>query len=83
MKHLSFLLLVFIFLSSPAGAGDIREAEKLTQQMIQLYQQGKYAEAARIGERVLMIRKKIHGDDHYETAPSYNNLGLIYKSMGD
>ncbi|MFC1489385.1 tetratricopeptide repeat protein [Thermodesulfobacteriota bacterium] len=51
--------------------------------MIHLYQQGKYAEAARIGERVLIIRKNIHGDGHSETAPSYNNLALIYKSMGD
>ncbi|MFC1580144.1 tetratricopeptide repeat protein [Thermodesulfobacteriota bacterium] len=83
MKHLLFLIFVFIFFASPSGASDIREAEKLTQQMIGLYQQGKYAEAARIGERVLIIRKEIHGEDHSETAPSYNNLALIYKSMGD
>jgi tetratricopeptide (TPR) repeat protein len=82
-KHLVYLLFILIILSCPSYAGDIGKAEKLTQQMIQLYQQGRYAEAARIAERVLMIRKKIHGGGHSETAPSYNNLALIYKSMGD
>ncbi|MFC1813781.1 tetratricopeptide repeat protein [Thermodesulfobacteriota bacterium] len=83
MKHLSFLLIIFIFLVGPSAAGDIKEAEELTQRMILLYQHGDYAEAARIGEHVLMIRREIHGDDHPETAPSHNNLGLIYMSMGN
>ena len=33
--------------------GDVEEAKRLDQEVIQLYQQGKYAEAARLGERAL------------------------------
>ena len=52
-------------------AGDVEEANQLSQKLIQLYQQGNYTEAARIGEQVLaIIRKKLRpGPPQYRDSP--------------
>ena len=34
-------------------------------------------------ELSLNIRKKILGEEHPDTATSYNNIGSIYNNMGD
>ena len=58
------------------------EAERLTQQVIQLYQQGKYNEAIPLAEQALAIRKQQLGDNHPDTAASLNNLAGLYLSQG-
>ena len=60
----------------------LAEAERLTQQVIQLYQQGKYNEAIPLAEQALAIRKKVLGDNNRLTADSLNNLAELYKSQG-
>jgi tetratricopeptide (TPR) repeat protein len=60
----------------------LAEAERLNQQVIQLYQQGKYNEAIPLAEQALAIRKKVLGDNHLDTATSLNNLALLYESQG-
>ena len=60
----------------------LAEAERLTQQVIQLYQQGKYNEAIPLAEQALAIRKKQLGDNHPDTATSLNNLALLYRLQG-
>ncbi len=60
----------------------LAEAEMLTQQVIQLYQQGKYNEAIPLAEQALAIRKKVLGDNNRLTADSLNNLAELYKSQG-
>jgi CHAT domain-containing protein/Tfp pilus assembly protein PilF len=60
----------------------LAEAEKLTQQVIQLYQQGKYNEAIPLAEQALAIRKKVLGDNHPDTATSLNNLAELYRVQG-
>jgi CHAT domain-containing protein/Flp pilus assembly protein TadD len=60
----------------------LAEAERLTQQVIQLYQQGKYNEAIPLAEQALAIRKKVLGDNHPNTARSLNNLAGLYESQG-
>ncbi|MFM6511617.1 MAG: tetratricopeptide repeat protein [Microcystis panniformis] len=60
----------------------LAEAERLTQQVIQLYQQGKYNEAIPLAEQALTIRKQQLGDNHPLTAQSLNNLALLYYSQG-
>ncbi|TRU31067.1 MAG: tetratricopeptide repeat protein [Microcystis aeruginosa Ma_MB_F_20061100_S20] len=60
----------------------LAEAERLNQQVIQLYQQGKYNEAIPLAEQALAIRKKVLGDNHLDTATSLNNLALVYHSQG-
>jgi tetratricopeptide (TPR) repeat protein len=51
----------------------LAEAERLNQQVIQLYQQGKYNEAILLAEQALAIRKQQLG---------LNNLALLYYSQG-
>uniref|UniRef100_UPI0035D42D43 CHAT domain-containing tetratricopeptide repeat protein n=2 Tax=Microcystis aeruginosa TaxID=1126 RepID=UPI0035D42D43 len=60
----------------------LAEAERLTQQVIQLYQQGKYNEAIPLAEQALAIRKQQLGDNHPDTAASLNNLAGLYLSQG-
>ncbi|MEA5535844.1 CHAT domain-containing protein [Crocosphaera sp. XPORK-15E] len=60
----------------------LAEAERLIQQAIELYQQGKYNEAIPLAEKALAIRKKVLGDNHPDTAGSLNNLAVLYYSQG-
>ncbi|MDB9388258.1 tetratricopeptide repeat protein [Microcystis aeruginosa CS-583] len=60
----------------------LAEAERLTQQVIQLYQQGKYNEAIPLAEQALAIHKQQLGDNHPSTASSLNNLAELYQSQG-
>jgi tetratricopeptide (TPR) repeat protein len=60
----------------------LAEAERLTQQVIQLYQQGKYNEAILLAEQALAISKQQLGDNHPDTAASLHNLAGLYQSQG-
>lgn len=43
--------------------------------------QGKYVEAEELYKKVLQIREKVLGEEHPDTAASYNNLALLYKAQ--
>ncbi|MDY7050889.1 MAG: tetratricopeptide repeat protein [Microcystis panniformis WG22] len=60
----------------------LAEAEKLTQQVIQLYQQGKYNEAIPLAEQALAISKQQLGDNHPLTVAILNSLAALYYSQG-
>ncbi|MFN7909951.1 MAG: CHAT domain-containing protein [Microcystis sp.] len=60
----------------------LAEAERLNQQVIQLYQQGKYNEAIPLAEQALAIIKQQLGDNHPLTAQSLNNLAELYRVQG-
>ena len=61
----------------------LAEAERLNQQVIELYKQGKYNEAISLAEKALAIRKQQLGDNHPDTAQSLNNLAALYQSQAD
>jgi len=58
------------------------EAERLSQQAIELYQQGKYNEAIPLQEKLLAIFKKILGENHSSTAAILNTLAQLYDFQG-
>ncbi len=60
----------------------LAEAERLNQQVIQLYQQGKYNEAIPLAQQALAIWKQQLGDNHPDTAISLNNLAGLYTVQG-
>jgi CHAT domain-containing protein/tetratricopeptide (TPR) repeat protein len=62
---------------------ELAEAKQLNQQVIKLYNQGKYKEAIPLAQRVLAIREKILGKNHPSVANSLNNLALLYDSQGE
>jgi tetratricopeptide (TPR) repeat protein len=68
--------------SSEADA-ELAEAEQLMQQVIELYNQGQYADAIPLAERALAIREKVLGAEHPDVATSLNNLALLYRAMGN
>ncbi|MBP0022607.1 MAG: tetratricopeptide repeat protein [Roseofilum sp. SID2] len=60
----------------------LNEAKQLVQQVVELYRQGKYAEAVPLAEEALKIRQLVLGEQHPNVASSLNDLGLLYLSMG-
>ncbi len=60
----------------------LAEAEKLTRQVIQLYQQGKYNEAIPLAEQALAIIKQQLGDNHPLTVTILNSLAVLYTVQG-
>ncbi len=55
----------------------------LNQQVIELYQAGKFNEAIPIAQEAVELSEKALGPDHPDTATTLNNLGLLYRSIGD
>ena len=47
------------------------------------YYLGLYQKAESLLSKALKIREKILGEEHPDTATSYNNLAVLYKSMGE
>ncbi len=61
----------------------LNEASQLNQQVMQLYQQGKYAQAIPLAQRALAIREKALGPEHPDVATSLNGLALLYQAQGN
>ncbi|QIR41386.1 tetratricopeptide repeat protein [Tolypothrix sp. PCC 7910] len=67
---------------SAQQSAELAEAERLNQQVMQLYQQGKYSAAIPLAERALAIREKVLGKEHPNVAQSLNNLAELYRVQG-
>ncbi len=64
------------------GAPPELEAEVLDSHSALLDVTGRREEDLRMTLRALELRRQVFGDDHAETAKSYNNLGLCYSNLG-
>lgn len=62
---------------------NLADTHQQNQQSFQLYQQGQYAKAAQLGERIVATRKKVLGENHPLYASSLVNLAVLYQSMGE
>jgi hypothetical protein len=58
------------------------ELLQLNQEVVQLYQNGKYSEAIKIGRQALNLGEKNLGSKHPITTTSHNNLSILYGKMG-
>jgi len=58
------------------------DPDLLNQQVLKLYQEGKYQEAIPIAEKLLAIREKQLGLQNPETAGSLNSLATLYFQTG-
>ena len=65
-----------------AQPSESAEAERLQAQVNQLYEQGQYAEAIPIAQRVLALRQQFSGADTLEVAVALNNLAELYRVQG-
>ncbi|MDZ8258437.1 CHAT domain-containing tetratricopeptide repeat protein [Nostoc sp. ChiQUE01b] len=64
---------------STAQSAELAEAEQLHQQIIKLYNEGKYSKAIPLAECVLDIFRKVLGEEHLDVAQSLNNLAELYR----
>ena len=76
------LLAMVVFPTVDAQEGSVQEAEQLSAQVVQLYQQGRYEEAIPLAQRALAIRERTLGPTHPVTADSLNNLAALYDTTG-
>ncbi len=84
-KALVGVLLVGVLLfwgGLPSAAQD-EDPAALNDQVVDLYQQGRFQEAITLAEKALRLREATLGPEHPATAASLNNLALLYVSMGD
>jgi len=82
--YISFILFIIIFVRpSYSEEINLERANALSQQVMELYDQDKYAEAIPIAEMALEIKEKALGPGHIEVALCLNHLGVLYKSLGN
>ena len=62
---------------------DLQETEALHRQVVQLYNQGRYAAAIPLAQNVLAIREKALGPEHPDVANSLHNLAGLYIAIND
>ena len=65
-----------------SGQQELDEATALNQQVMQLYQGGKFAEAIPLAQKALSLREKALGPDHPDVAQSLYNLAGLYQAIG-
>ena len=81
---LAIALLAGLLLAAPAAAQQNRldEAAALNQQVMQLYQQGRYADAVPLAQRALAAFESALGPEHPNVATSLGNLAALSLSLG-
>lgn len=72
--------LTLAHLTSPTISqnNDLAEADKLSREIIRLYDEAKYEEAIPLAKRALKIREKLLPPNARLLADTYNNLALLY-----
>jgi hypothetical protein len=59
----------------------LAEATALNEQVVELYNRGKYSEALPLAQKALRIREKYLGTNHADTALSLFNVAAQYRAM--
>src|ERR1700738_4544169 len=77
------LALGLLLLACPESWAEEDDLNALNQQVIQLFGEGKYQEAIPIAERAVEVAKRTLGPEKPETATALNNLGFLFKKIGD
>ena len=65
----------------PSTLPQLQEADRLEQQVIEFYQQGRYQDGITLAQEVVKLRESVLGD-HPQTATALNNLALLYGTVG-
>ena len=81
--RIAHVLLCFFLAECPGSFAKDDDPNLLNQQVLTLYQRGKYREAIPIAEKLLEIRKNERGLQDADTASCLDDLGALYEEMGD
>lgn len=76
-------LLIIAILTPSAWGQSLEEASRLNNQVVELYEQGRYREAIPLAQRALAIREKALEKDHPDVAQSLNKLAELYRALRD
>ena len=60
----------------------MKTIEDLNQEVVELYNEGKFNEAILVAEQALTLAKSVHSGDHADVASSLNNLAALYRTQG-
>ncbi|MBX7219976.1 MAG: CHAT domain-containing protein [Blastocatellia bacterium] len=60
-----------------------KEIKELFDQGGKFYVAGKHSEAIPYFEKILALKEKFYGAEHYETAATLNDLGVLHRANGD
>lgn len=71
------------FVFPPAGQAQVETADSLSTKVMSLYHAGEYKAAFPIAMRVLSLREKTLGPDHYDVAVALQTLAGLYEAVGD
>jgi tetratricopeptide (TPR) repeat protein len=75
------LLLIALLCALPSSAQESSWKE-LNAQVVELYQQGKYAQAVPIAKEAVKVAEATFGPDDARVATALNNLALLYDELG-
>src|SRR5205085_9767907 len=67
---------------SPALQQEMAAVGKLAAEANQLYQQGRHGQAEPLLRKILVIQRQVLGEEHADTARSYNNLAANLNAQG-
>ena len=77
--HVIVLLFISFTISAYAQENLVHE---LSRKMFKLFQQGRYVEAAKVGEEALSVAEKKFGPEHLDVATCLSNLAELYRLQG-
>ncbi len=77
------VIITFYFAFPRAGQAEVETADSLSQKVMTLYHAGKYQAAFPIARKVLRIRERTQGPDHYDVAVTLQTLAGLYEAVGD
>ena len=77
------VIIAFYFAFPPAGQAQVETADSLSQKVMVLYHAGNYEAAFPIARKVLRIRERTQGSDHYEVVVALQTLAGLYEAVGD
>ncbi len=77
------VIITFYFAFPRAGQAEVETADSLSQKVLTFYHAGNYEAAFPIARKVLRIRERTQGPDHYDVAVALQTLAGLYEAMGD
>ena len=73
--------LLAVILAAGAYAQHAPDIKALNRQFVQLYEQGKYAEATLIAQRVVALAERTFGKEHPDTLAFIDDLAALYRAQ--
>jgi tetratricopeptide (TPR) repeat protein len=81
--HRAVLVILFIAAPTLAQTPELAEAARLSSQVVQFYQAGRYQDALPLAKQALALREKALGAEHPVVGEALQNLASLYLRLDD